>query len=123
MNHADHGSRADLGKQGEALALADYQKDGYQLVAANYRTRRGEVDVIVKKNGLLVFAEVKTRSGRPIAAPREWVNAEKQRKIRAATLAFLASRKLSDPPLRFDVVEVYFAADGSHSLNRIENAF
>ena len=111
------------GAQGEQLALAHYQKDGYRLVAANYRTREGEIDLIVERDGLLVFSEVKTRARDAIATPAEWVDAKKQKKIQKTALYYLAEQKQGDIPLRFDVVEVVVNKENDFTINRIENAF
>lgn len=108
-----------LGALGESMAAADYRKDGYEMVAANYRTRQGEVDLIVRKEKLYVFAEVKTRSPGAIAAPRESVT----RQNPLAARMFLSERELGDVPVRLDVVEVLADGDGGFSVHRLENAF
>lgn len=114
---------ADTGRKGESLAAADYVSDGYSLVAKNYRTRFGEVDLILKKGVQWVFAEVKTRTGQSLAAPREWVNTRKQQKVMLAAQGYLQSKGLGEVMMRFDVVEVVLRADGSPTITRIENAF
>lgn len=112
-----------LGALGESMAAADYRKDGYEMVAANYRTRQGEVDLIVRKEKLYVFAEVKTRSPGAIAAPRESVTRHKRQRILLAARMFLSERELGDVPVRLDVVEVLADGDGGFSVHRLENAF
>lgn len=113
-----------LGEKGEELARRFYTEQGYRLLAANYRTRQGEVDLILEREGLLVFAEVKARRGGAIAAPREWVDGKKQRRIMAAALDYLAQHKISDPLMRFDVVEVFFNPAGeAENIRCIEGAF
>lgn len=107
----------EVGERGEALALRHYMAKGYKLLAQNYRTRMGEVDLIVQNATHLVFAEVKARKGDSIARPKEWVDGKKQRRIIAAAKAYLAKNRLSDPFLRFDVVEVVFAAEGENTGN------
>ena len=103
-----------LGALGESMAAADYRKDGYEMVAANYRTRQGK---------LYVFAEVKTRSPGAIAAPRESVTRHKRQRILLAARMFLSERELGDVPVRLDVVEVLADEDGGFSVHRLENAF
>lgn len=62
--------RAETGRTGEAVAARYYQKQGCELVAHNYRTRMGEIDLILREpDGTLVLCEVKTRSPDPLAAP------------------------------------------------------
>lgn len=111
------------GAKGEELAAEHYVADGYHVLVRNYRTRLGEVDLILEKDGLLVFAEVKARGAGSIAAPREWVGPAKQRRVMAAAQQFLQEKDLGEPMLRFDVVELQYAADGSHRLTRLEDAF
>lgn len=116
-------SGAERGAAGERLAAAGYEADGYHILAMNYRTRQGEVDIVAEKDGLYVFAEVKARAQRSIAAPREWVDAHKQRRVILAAQAYLAQHELGDVFARFDVVEVIFDQQGAAVQNRIENAF
>ena len=115
--------KSSRGMMGENAAAEYYQGCGYTIVARNYRTRQGEIDLIIANNGLLVFAEVKARSEGSIAMPREWVDARKQQRIVLAAKAYLQKYELSEPLMRFDVVEVYFEKDGKTKINCIENAF
>ena len=77
----------DIGRKGEALAAKYYMRRGYLLLNHNYRTRMGELDLVLYKDGQLVFAEVKTRAGRMLDAPAAAVDARKQRRL------ILADRK------------------------------
>ncbi len=112
-----------LGAVGESMAAAAYRKRGYALLAANYRTRLGEVDLIAQKGGTLVFIEVKTRAGKQIARPMEFVTPAKQKRIILAAQAFLTVHPaLADSVIRFDVYEVW--QEGGRCAERcIENAF
>lgn len=112
-----------LGTLGEKAAEADYRKDGYELVATNYRTRQGEIDLVVRKDGLYVFSEVKTRSPGALASPREAVTVRKQKRILLAAQSFLSQYGLSDVPVRMDVVEVWVDAQAICCVNRLESAF
>ena len=114
-----------LGRWGEALAAEDLRRRGFQILAAGYRTRFGEIDLIARKGGVLCFVEVKTRSNLACGLPREYVTAAKQERIRK-TAAFYLMEKGLDCPVRFDVAEVY--TNGAHSpaathIEYIENAF
>ena len=103
-------------------------------MARNYRCRGGEIDIIAeqntapaplrllgKKDGYLVFAEIKMRSGRGYGEAREAVDRRKQQRIRLAALTYLSEYGGSLQP-RFDVIEVYASGDG-FEINHIENAF
>ncbi len=112
-----------LGPYGERLAQRYYEQKGYRLVQANYRVRGGEIDLILQKETLLVFAEVKTRSFTTNIRPSEAVDLRKQTKIQNTALAFIQEHQLSDPNMRFDVVEVWVDTQGESRLHCIENAF
>ena len=71
----------NIGRKGEALAAKYYMRRGYLLLNHNYRTRMGELDLVLYKDGQLVFAEVKTRAGRMLDVPAAAVDARKQRRL------------------------------------------
>ena len=102
----------DLGHKGEAVAARYYQERGYLLLGHNYRTRMGELDLILYKEDLIVFAEVKTRTGRMLAAPAEAVDLYKQRRLRRAAELYLQNSPFAESRVRFDVVEVTPAEKG-----------
>ncbi len=113
------------GDWGEAL-VANYLRDrGYTLLAAGYRCRMGEIDLIAQKKGVICFVEVKTRSSVSHGLPREFVTPQKQRRLIAAAERYLVTHEL-DSPARFDVAEVYtdqtHTAGGSR-IRYLENAF
>ena len=112
----------DVGRTGEAVAAKYYQQRGWLLLNHNYRTRLGELDLILYKENTLVFAEVKTRAGRMLAAPAEAVTAQKQQRLLAAAVQYLQASPYADACIRFDVVEVTPAA-GGWQVHCIENAF
>ena len=95
-----------LGPWGEALAAAAYRKKHYRILAMNYRTRLGEIDIIAANRGYLVFAEVKLRKDETHGAAREFVHARKQQRIKCAAELYLAEHETQLQP-RFDVVEIY----------------
>ena len=114
-----------LGKWGEALALEYLLKKGYSTVAEGFRSRFGEIDLIVKNSGFIVFVEVKLRRNDSFAAAREYIGKDKQSKLKATANLWLASRRPELQP-RFDVIEIY-APEGEGTVSpeviHIENAF
>ena len=113
--------RQHLGRIGEDLALAHFERLGYDLVARNHRTRYGEIDLVVFDGETLVFAEVKTRratsSGR---GPWESLHERKRQQVRRMTAAFLAEPgRPYAPDLRFDAVGVVI--DGHGLLVRLDH--
>lgn len=113
------------GRWGEALALEYLKKKNYSAVSMGYRTRFGEIDVIVKNNAYIVFAEVKLRKNDDFAEAREFVGQKKQERLRKTAALWLAQHDTTLQP-RFDVIEIY-ASDGINTqkprINHIENAF
>jgi putative endonuclease len=119
--------RQHLGRIGEDLALAHLERLGYALVARNYRTRYGELDLVVFDGTTLVFAEVKTRrangGGR---GPWEALHARKRRQVRRMAAAFLleSTDRPHSPDLRFDAIGVVIDAYGKLvRLDHLEAAF
>lgn len=96
------------GRAGEERAARYLQRRGWKIVARNFRTRWGEIDLVAEKGGVRAFVEVKTRADDRFAAPREFVTPAKQRRLVAAAEAYLAAFPAGGQP-RFDVVEVYLS--------------
>jgi len=115
-----------LGKWGEEQALVFLNKQEYTTVATSYRSRFGEIDIIVKNREFIVFVEVKLRKNANFAQAREFVGKTKQKKIIATANLWLASHKTVNLQPRFDVIEIY-APDGENTkapeIIHIENAF
>ena len=114
-----------LGPWGEAQAADYLRRKGYTLVAANYRCRFGEIDLIVRNRRYLVFVEVKLRKSAGFAQAREFVDFRKQQRIRATASMYLSWYPTSLQP-RFDVIEIY-APQGMETkkltINHLEDAF
>jgi len=96
----------EFGREGEACAEALLAAKGFVVLARNYRTRGGEVDLICRDGDALVFVEVKARQAGSLARPDEAVTPAKRRKIIKAAAAYLSEGGLWDQPCRFDVVAV-----------------
>ena len=95
-----------LGAWGEAQAAEYLRKKRYEIVAAGYRSRFGEIDLIVQNKKYLVFVEVKLRKSDDFAQAKEFVDRRKQDKIRITASVYLSQNPTALQP-RFDVVEVY----------------
>jgi len=102
---------------GERTAAKYLKKQGYKLLAQNYKAKMGEIDIIAKDGGILVFAEVKQRASDDFGAPREAVTKEKQRKIKNTAQLYILKNKYTGN-VRFDVVEVL-----DKEITHIKNAF
>jgi len=113
------------GKWGEKVAHEYLSKNNYKVIATEFRSRFGEIDIIAKNKEYLVFVEVKTRKNAAFAHAREYVGKVKQRKMIATAKYWLAIRPTGLQP-RFDVIEIYTkneAATTSPEIIHIENAF
>ena len=111
-----------LGKEGERVAERYLQKKGYVLVERNYRCPAGELDLIVLDRRVVVFVEVKTRTGLGFGSPLEAVEFRKQRKMIQVAQFFLAEKRLQQRDARFDVIGVSWLGR-EPVVEHIENAF
>ena len=113
----------ERGKWGEQQALSYLCKKGYTPVTRNFKSRFGEIDLIVKNSEFIVFTEVKVRKNTNFAHAREFVSSGKQNKIRTTANLYMSKRVTSLQP-RFDVIEIYAKDEESKpQINHIENAF
>ena len=109
-----------LGDEGEDRAAAWYRREGYEVVARNWRCRDGELDLIVARGATLVICEVKTRRSLDYGHPAEAVTAAKQARIRRLATRWLAETgsRSSAATIRFDVAAVL-----PEDVSVIEGAF
>ena len=114
--------RQARGREGEAAALRVYLRRGFRRVAANWRCPIGELDLVLERGGLLVFCEVKTRTGASFGGGYEAVTWSKRRKLRQLAEAFLASLATQPARVRFDVASVWLAGS-SADVEVFEDAF
>lgn len=115
-------NKKEIGNAGEERAARFYEERGFEIVARNFRTKRGEIDIIVAKDDLIVFAEVKTLPGGEADTLAYELNATKRRKIIESAKFFLEKhRKYSNSIVRFDAVVVDMP--GLAPVYLIENAF
>jgi putative endonuclease len=118
--------RQHLGRVGERLALDHLERLGLRLVARNFRTRWGELDLIVCDDVTIVFVEVKARRAGAVAGPLQAVPPSKQRQVRRMAAAWLAETngRPRVGELRFDVVGVTVDRHGALvRLDHLEAAF
>lgn len=113
------------GAWGEALAAEYLRKKRYTVIASGYRCRFGEIDLIVQNRKFLVFVEVKLRKNSDFAQAREFVDINKQNRLRTTAELYLTQNPTGLQP-RFDVVEIY-APEGTATvhpvINHLEDAF
>lgn len=111
-----------IGGRGEDIACRILEREGYSVVARNFHSRCGEIDIIAENAQYIAFVEVKTRSESSSIYPREAVGYTKQQKIALTAMWYLRNRPAEKTPM-FDVVEIVYCKDGSIKYNHIKNAF
>lgn len=114
--------RQQLGRAGEERAADFLRRAGYRILAANYRTRRGELDLVAEEGGELVFVEVKTRTSLAFGSPAEAVDRRKQQQIGRAAQEYLLREGAGERAVRFDVVAISLAGSRPE-VEIIKNAF
>ena len=116
----EHLRRGNLGEQAARRFL---RQQGLKFLTANFRSPRGEIDLIFRDADCLVFAEVKTRSSEEWTRPAAAVDARKRRLLSLTALDYL--RLLKNPPVkfRFDIVEVLLAEGAVREIRHLPNSF
>jgi len=109
------------GREGEQAALIFLGKAGYRILATNYKTVFGEVDIIAQDKGTTVFVEVKSRASNAFGQPFEAVTPRKQEKIRKVALFYMKQQK-QELPVRFDVLSINIAG-AEKTIEHIKDAF
>ena len=111
----------DTGKLGEDKAVAFLQDKGHEILVRNYRFRHSEIDIIVQKNKILIFVEVKTRTNVSFGMPEEFVDATKRRLIMKAAEQYIFDADWHGD-IRFDVISVVISQHTTR-IEHIEDAF
>lgn len=116
-------SKQTTGILGENLAAESLQNKGFTIIVRNFRYRRGELDLIAKKDNVLVFVEVKTRSQTGYGMPETFVDQRKRKEIIRTAQAYLEESKHGGE-IRFDIVSVLLdTKNGKPEIHHIEDAF
>jgi len=111
-----------LGKSGEEIATSLLKENGYKILARNFKTKIGEIDIIARDKDTISFVEVKTRHSDKFGLPQEAISSSKQRQISKAALAYLKDNNLLNNKARFDVVSVIISQN-QPKIDLIKNAF
>ena len=111
------------GRLGERAAKQHLRAAGLKFLAANFRSRRGEIDLVFRDADCLVFVEVKARSSEDWTRPAAAVNARKRRLLSLTALDYL--KLLKQPPIkmRFDIVEVLLDGGAVREVRHLPNTF
>lgn len=116
-------ARRAFGAWGEQRAAAHLVEEGMVLLARNWRSRTGEIDIVARDGDTLVFVEVKTRRSEAFGPPAEAVVARKVSRLRRLAAEWLRATGLHPPAVRFDVVSVLPRRRGAPQVDHLRDAF
>lgn len=113
-----------LGRWGERRSERFLKRKGFKKLARNFSCRTGEIDlVMVDADGAVVFVEVKTRAGEDFEPTESAITPAKKAKLLRTARYFLATHKIENRPLRFDVIAIVLGQTGRSQIRHYENAF
>ncbi len=112
-----------FGNRGEREAARYLRRQGYRILARQYRSQHGEIDLIALDQNVLVFVEVKTRASHAKGHPVEAVNFAKQKQISQAALAWTKRRRLLHQRGRFDIVGITWESGKRPVIEHYKDAF
>jgi len=112
----------DLGRKGESLAKAHLENAGYEIMDENWTHDRAEIDLIAYKDSIIIFAEVKTRTGNFFGEPEDFVDARKQKLLVKAADEYIYLMN-HQGEVRFDIISILFDKQKNYTLKHIEDAF
>lgn len=111
------------GEAGERAAKKWLQRAGLKFLTANFRSTRGEIDLVFRDADCLVFVEVKTRSSEDWTRPAAAVDAYKRKLLSLTALDYLKMLKNPEVKFRFDIVEVLLADGQVREIRHLPNTF
>ena len=105
------------GNKGEKQAVKFLRKKGYQILSTNFKCKLGEIDIIAKKDDVIVFIEVKFRENFSFGMANESISPQKINKLILTAKYWIAQEGI-EVPCRFDVISI-----NNNEIEQIENAF
>jgi putative endonuclease len=112
----------DLGRKGETIAKTHLENAGYEILDENWTHGKLEIDLIAYKDKMMIFAEVKTRTGNFFGQPEDFVDARKQKLLVDAADEYIYLMN-HQGEVRFDIIAILFDQKNNFTLNHIEDAF
>lgn len=117
-----------IGKKGEELALEFLEKKGFSKLATNFKANKGEIDIIVKKDKVIHFVEVKTRKNDDFGNPESFVSDAQAGKISQIAELFLETCEEKTGQefkgfIQFDIISILFEEDNLKEILHLEDAF
>lgn len=115
--------RRALGANGERAVAVWYETAGYEVLDRNWRNRTGELDLVVGRDRVVVFCEVKTRRTNTFGAPVEAITREKRQRLRVLAAQWLDAHRDAVREVRFDVASVFVRPGTEPVVEILEGAF
>ena len=112
----------ELGRKGESLAKTHLENAGYEILDENWTYGKAEVDLIAYKDKVIIFAEVKTRTGNGFGEPEDFVDERKQKLLVSAADEYIYLMEHKGD-VRFDIISILFDKKANYTLKHIEDAF
>lgn len=113
----------NIGLWGEDKAVEFLKAKNYTILARNYHSRFGEIDIIAKKQNTIIFVEVKTRKNTAFGFPAEFVNYQKQQKIMKTAQLYINNNFNVEFDYRFDIIEIFHYDNNKVNFNHLKGAF
>ena len=115
--------RQQLGRRGEAIAARHLEANGHGILETNFRTRGGEIDIVARKDGVIVFVEVRTKSGSSFGSPEDSLTPVKRSRLVAVAEEYLQTTGDENAEWRIDLCALEMNSRGALlRLDVIENA-
>jgi putative endonuclease len=114
--------RQQVGRHGEDAAVAYLEQHGFVVVARNWRCRTGELDVVAREGGTLVFCEVKTRRGLGFGPPLDAITWRKQSRLRQLASAYLAATGGHRGLIRIDAIGILLRPGAAPEIHHVRGA-
>jgi len=115
-------NQLEIGKRGELLAYKNLKRKGYEILETNWRYRKAEIDLITRKDGILIFIEVKCRSSTRYGQPEDFVSEDQEARIIDAAQRYMEEINY-DWEIRFDIISILIDKGGNYTLKHIKDAF
>lgn len=116
-------AKDELGKRGEKIAAAFLEDAGFEIIGRNWRCPQGEIDLIAREGGELVFVEVKTRSSTAFGHPLEAITVQKLARLRRLAQSWCEAHPGAYRGIRIDAVAVLAPARGAVQLDHLRRVF
>ncbi len=116
-------NKRDFGKEGEEIAAKYLIEKGFEIIVRNYQYSHGEIDIVAKDGGVLVFVEVKTRETPGYGEPEYAITKKKIKQIKKMAELYLFDKEIEEADCRFDVIAIILGSGKNPQITHYENAF